>query len=432
MKKIFVVLIAFGAFWLPGVVRRGTAQDSLQYILMIVNQGTQITNQGLALARMDTHIGQLTGQFEHLKESALGQIGAITDPIADLIAVPTDLLNTARDWHSDFTGQASSLIDAMTELDDGTSLSESWRDVLQEADTVTAADIRDIYQSNSNAADAAVATFERQRDHADRSVVLAHARADAAASLAATAAEVQDKIDTVAGENNVSDTALQQAILAGNLSQGQLLAAMAQMEAWDASAAAAEAYNAEVVRRELEARRLAERAALEALWAQEQATLALGADARIELHVWRLSVASGLWRELKTMMNKRVITWTLVVALAAAVPAFGIFGIPSPDELLIWFVLRPMMHGNQRTMIANQLLELQKLVEQLQTAQSQLTQVRNAAQGLVGAIADPMADLVTAPTDWLNTGRDWHSNFTGQAGEYGRVHPRPRRQRRVL
>ena len=281
MKKIFVVLIAFGAFWLPGVVRRGTAQDSLQYILMIVNQGTQITSQGLALARMDTHIGQLTGQFEHLKESALGQIGAITDPIADLIAVPTDLLNTARDWHSDFTGQASSLIDALTELDDGTSLSESWRDVLQEADTVSAADIRNIYQSNSNAADAAVATFERQRDHADRSVVLAHARADAAASLAATAAEVQDKIDTVAGENNVSDTALQQAILAGNLSQGQLLAAMAQMEAWDASAAAAEAYNAEVVRRELEARRLAERAALEAQWAQEQATLALGADARI-------------------------------------------------------------------------------------------------------------------------------------------------------
>ena len=123
------------------------------------------------------------------------------------------------------------------------------------------------------------------------------------------------------------------------------------------------------------------------------------------------------------MMNKRVMTWTLVFALAAAVPAFGIFGIPSPDELLIWFVLRPMMHGNQRTMIANQLLELQKLVEQLQTAQSQLTQVRNAAQGLVGAIADPMADLVAAPTDWLNTGRDWHSNFTGQAGDMvGSIH----------
>ena len=117
------------------------------------------------------------------------------------------------------------------------------------------------------------------------------------------------------------------------------------------------------------------------------------------------------------MMKKRVMTWALVFALAAAVPAFGIFGIPSPDELLIWLVLRPMMHGNQRVMIANQLLELQKLVEQLQTAQSQLTQVRDAAQGLVGAITDPMADLVAVPTDWLSTARDWHSDFTGQAGD---------------
>ena len=85
-----------------------------------------------------------------------------------------------------------------TSRNGGTSFSESWRDVLQQADTVSAADIRNIYQSGPHAADAAAATFERQRDYADRSVVLAHARADAAASLAATAAAVQDKIDTIA------------------------------------------------------------------------------------------------------------------------------------------------------------------------------------------------------------------------------------------
>ena len=274
MKKTLITFIAVVA--LISAVRSGTAQDSAAYLVMIANQGTQISNQVQALTRMTRHINQLTGQFEHLKQSVLGQIGAIASPITELIAVPTDLLNSARDWHSDFTGPAGSLIDALTELDDGTSLSESWRDVLQQADTVSAADIRNIYQVGPHAADAAAATFERQRDYADRSVVLSHARADA------TAAEVQDKIDTVAGENNVSDTALQQAVLAGNLSQGQLLAAMAQMEAWDASSAAAEAYNAELMRREIEARRLAERAALEAQWAQEQAALALGAGARIE------------------------------------------------------------------------------------------------------------------------------------------------------
>ena len=53
------------------------------------------------------------------------------------------------------------------------------------------------------------------------------------------------------------------------------------LRAYQTSTAAADAYNAEVARRELEDRRLAERAALEALWAQEQAAMALGADARI-------------------------------------------------------------------------------------------------------------------------------------------------------
>ena len=218
MKKRLITLIAIGA--LIGAVQTGTAQDTAAYLVMIANQGTQISNQVQTLMRMDTHITQLTGQFEHLKESALGQIGAIADPIADLVAVPTDLLNTTRDWHSDFTGQAGSLIDALTGLSAGTSLSESWRDVLETADTVTEADIRNIYQGGG--ADEAVRTFERRRDYADRSVVLAHAQADAAASLAATAVETQDKIDTVAGENNVSTTALQQAVLAGNHSQGQL------------------------------------------------------------------------------------------------------------------------------------------------------------------------------------------------------------------
>ena len=38
------------------------------------------------------------------------------------------------------------------------------------------------------------------------------------------------------------------------------------------------------------------------------------------------------------MLKKRVITGALVFALAASVPALAIFGIPSPEDLLIWFV----------------------------------------------------------------------------------------------
>ena len=54
------------------------------------------------------------------------------------------------------------------------------------------------------------------------------------------------------------------------------------MDALDASAGAAEEYDAEVLRREIEARRLADRAALEARWAQERAVLATAEAQRIE------------------------------------------------------------------------------------------------------------------------------------------------------
>ena len=144
MKKTLIAFIAVVA--LISAVRSGTAQDSAAYLVMIANQGTQISNQVQALTRMTRHINQLTGQFEHLKKSALGQIGAIASPITELIAVPTDLLHSARDWHSDFTGPVADMVTAVTALSGGTSFSESWRDVLQQADTVSAADIRNIYQ----------------------------------------------------------------------------------------------------------------------------------------------------------------------------------------------------------------------------------------------------------------------------------------------
>ena len=295
MKKNTGVLTIVAILCLFLIVRNVAAQGGVaSYLVMIANQGTQISNQVQALTRMDTHIAQLTGQFQHLRDSALGQIGAIAQPIANLIAVPTNMLTGARAWHSDFTGPAAGMIAAVQDLSNGTSFSDGWRNLLQAADTVSAASIQNIYQSDPAAAANAVAAYERQRESADRRMVLAHARADAAAALAATAIETQTKIDSVAAANNVSATALEQAILTGNLSQGQLSAALAQMEALDASTAAAEAYNAEVARREAVARRLVGRAALEAQWAQEQAIVAAAANQRIQSMYGGYQIPAGL------------------------------------------------------------------------------------------------------------------------------------------
>ena len=93
--------------------------------------------------------------------------------MADLVATPTDLLNTARDWHADFTGPAGNMVGSVRDFaNNGESFSRSWRDVLQASDTVTEADIRNVYQNGPNAADAAVATFERQRVEGDRRLEL--------------------------------------------------------------------------------------------------------------------------------------------------------------------------------------------------------------------------------------------------------------------
>ena len=193
MKKHIGVLTVVAILCLFLIVRNVAAQGGVaSYLVMIANQGTQITNQVQALTRMDTHIAQLTGQFQHLRDSALGQIGAIAQPIANLIAVPTNMLTGARAWHSDFTGPAAGMIAAVQDLSNGTSFSDGWRNLLQVADTVSAASIQNIYQSDPAAA------YERQRESADQRMVLAHARADAAAALAATAIETQTKIDSVA------------------------------------------------------------------------------------------------------------------------------------------------------------------------------------------------------------------------------------------
>ena len=220
-------------------------------------------------------------------------MGAITDPMADLVATSTDLLNTARDWHADFTGPAGDMVGSVRNFaNNGESFSRSWRDVLQASDTVTEAGIRNVYQSGPNAADAAVATFERQRVEGDRRLEYAGARADAGADLmrnprsqrpraiSRIGERVDDDPDT--GAANRSSAALTEGDVLASLGQIRALIGIGRSRAIAATEAAADRFRGEELRRGTEDRRLVERAALEAQWAQQQAALAAGAGARIE------------------------------------------------------------------------------------------------------------------------------------------------------
>ena len=171
------------------------------------------------------------------------------------------------------------------------SFSRSWRDLLQASDTVTEADIRNVYRSRPNAADAAVATFERQRVEGARRLEYAGARADAGADLMqlressiAAVNRIWERVDADpdTGGANRSSPALTEGDVLASLAQIRTLIGIGRSRAMAATEAAADRFRGEELRRQIEARRLAERAALEAQWAEEQAALALGVGARIE------------------------------------------------------------------------------------------------------------------------------------------------------
>ena len=281
---------AFGIFGIP------SPEDLLIWFvlrpMMHGNQRAMIANQIQELRKLVEQLETARSQLTQVRDAAQGRVGAITDPMADLVATPTDLLNTAREWHSDFTGPAGDMVDSIRDFADSSqSFSRSWRDVLQASDTVTEAGIRNIYQSGPYAADAAVATFERQRAEGDRRLEYAGARADAGADLteirkATTRAigRIGERVDADpdTGGANRSAPALTEGDVLALLAQIRTLIGIGRSRAIAATEAAADRFRAEELRRQIEARRLVERAALEAQWAQEQAALALGADERIE------------------------------------------------------------------------------------------------------------------------------------------------------
>ena len=90
-------------------------------------------------------------------------------------------------------------------------------------------------------------------------MVLNYAVSDAAAETSAAIKSALDSYNGLRSNSNVSGTALGQAQVAGMVTQGQLTAAMAQLQAFQAAQQAAEELEAERRRRERVAAQLADR-----------------------------------------------------------------------------------------------------------------------------------------------------------------------------
>ena len=286
-KRTWILILLMPLFVAKAFADLFGIADSMaiaQRVTMIANQGVMLGNQVAQLATMGQQLTKLTEQFTHIKDATLGQIAAITQPFTDLASIPSQLVGSGMAWKSDFSGVAGELATAVEQLSDGTSITDSLRPRLQTADTTSEGDILAFYADFPvELATKAADNYRLNRERGDQSIVLSYASADAASQATAAIKSALDSYDGLRDNSNVSATALAQSQVAGMVTQGQLTAAMAQLQAFQASQKAAEELEAERRRRELVARLLADRQQGQAFNNERLDGIAARADGGAEL-----------------------------------------------------------------------------------------------------------------------------------------------------
>ena len=242
-----VVLVAVPAYSIPVVDPAALAQR----ITMMVNQVSIITNQLTQIQQFSDKLTEMRDQVQHLKEKGLGTYHALTAPFTSLISAKNEVVGTGMSWVGQFQGTAGQIANTYKDLSDGVSVRGGWDGLLQTADTVSEGDLVDIFANlpaevGSRAGD----LFRQQRESADRQRVLDHALADSAAELIESLKATQESLDKVRNQTERSDTALAQANITATATQGELLAALAQLEAYQSARQAGASYERELARRQ--------------------------------------------------------------------------------------------------------------------------------------------------------------------------------------
>ena len=243
---LFIVVSTTPAHAILGSILAG-----IQRAQMIINQGLQIYEQKIAKLTMDGQLTQVADQFTHLKDQALGTVGALTDPFTDLASTPTQFIGLGLSWKNDFTGIAQDIASNVEHMGEtGKSFRESWKQRLTAADTVSETDILNLFQNSSpEIAARASARYLAAREGGDKRLVLSHTISDTASNLMIAAKGAVDSYEGLTNNTNISNTALAQSQIAGTVTQGNLTAAMAQLMAYQAAKEAAEGYEREIERR---------------------------------------------------------------------------------------------------------------------------------------------------------------------------------------
>ena len=236
----------------------------VQRLIIILQQVTQIGHQTTQIGQFAEKLEKAREQIQmvkDLKDSARDGLNTLLQPFTSLVSGPTALVGDTMNWGNEFRGNPRRAFDAAKRFaQDGRSLREGWHGRLSEADQVSESDILTIYGDLSpEVSEKALEAWKRRREQADTQLVLDHTVSDAAGVLAQMLKETQGSIEKLRQQKNTSATALAQAQVTGLATQGEILTAMAQLQALQAGRQAAQSYEKEIERRQAEAEYLAER-----------------------------------------------------------------------------------------------------------------------------------------------------------------------------
>ena len=295
-KKIVILTLCLVLIAAPA---HGFVAAYIQRAIMILQQVTQIGHQVEQVKQFQAKLDKIREQVtmvKDVKDSALGVIGGFKQDFTTLFSAPGDLVGDFMDgWGGEFQGEARQVFDAARSMArSGRSIREGWGGLLSQADQVTEQDIRSA--TSHLPPDIGDRVIERWRDResqANKILVHDHTVADAAAALAKMLKETQGSIDKLRNHKGGDATALGQATVTGIATQGEILTALAQLQAFLAARETAKSYEKEIQRRIAEAHFLAQQRRK-----QETANTLFRSDlltARDE--EWRQAFRKPLWRD---------------------------------------------------------------------------------------------------------------------------------------
>ena len=230
---------------------------------MIANQMIQIGHQVTSITTLNQQYQELQDQLDHMRDEALGQVGPLGDAFRTLSRADAQtLLNTGfGNWRTRLSGTSGNVAAALASLD-GSSLSDFLVTELAAADVIGDADLRALFPANPTGAGAMADAWTTAREHGDRIRAGDLATAEAAGRVTALLRAAQVDIDGRRGQTDLSNTALQQAQIANQLTAAEMQVALAQLQAIEAQQQALARHEAELLHRAEMARWVArERAA---------------------------------------------------------------------------------------------------------------------------------------------------------------------------